>query len=234
MSDPAPDSETLEEFARSLSYGSRSDLSFKFMRSFDPQRIGDSVAAILNEVGGLFDTGDPAALVDLAIRLQAEAYQMRAVSERYRYDEGPFTKPSRPVADSEVVLLTSSGHFVSGDDPRPLGVSGMDQDEAEARIGEFLREAPTLSEIPVDTEAGRLVVRHGGYDVRGSAGDHNVSFPVDRLRELVDDGLIGGLHDTAYSFVGACAQTRLLRQTGPEWADRLAATGSDIILLVPV
>jgi D-proline reductase (dithiol) PrdB len=64
--------------------------------------------------------------------------------------------------------------------------------------------------------------------------DHNVSLPIDRMRELDADGVIGSLHPTAYSFVGACAQLPLLKKTGPEWADRLKATGSDVVLLVPV
>ena len=110
----------------------------------------------------------------------------------------------------------------------------MTQVEAEARISEFLMEAPTLSEISVSGTGDLLEVRHGGYDVRGSRADHNVSFPIDRLRELEEQGVIGSLHDTAYSFVGACAQTRLLKQTGPEWADCLESAGPDVVLLVPV
>ena len=110
----------------------------------------------------------------------------------------------------------------------------MTQAEAEARISEFVKEAPTLSKIPVSSPGDLLEVRHGGYDIRGSLSDHNVSFPIDRLRELDEQGVIGALHETAYSFVGACAQTRLIEQTGQEWADRLKSTGSDVVLLVPV
>ncbi|MEE8498111.1 MAG: glycine/sarcosine/betaine reductase selenoprotein B family protein [Acidimicrobiia bacterium] len=234
MTDPAPSTETLEEFAQSLSYGKRSDLSFKFLARLGGPRIGDSLAQMLEAIGALFDTGDPVDLIELATRLQAEGYQSRPLNERYRYDEGPFTRSERPVAESQVSLLTSSGHFATGDDPQPLGVRAMTQVEAEERIGEFLKEVPTLSEIATVSSADAIEVRHGGYDIRGSMADHNVSFPIDRLRELETDGVIGSLHETAYSFVGACAQTRLIKQNAPEWADRLKSTGSDVVLLIPV
>jgi hypothetical protein len=226
--------ESLEEFAQSLSYGKRSDLSFKFLPRFDDPTLGDALASVLREVGAVFDSGNPADLIDLAISLQVDGYQAGPLAERYRYDDGPFNRPERPVAESRVVLLTSSGHFAADDDPRPLGVESMTQIEAEERISEFLKEAPTLSEISASSTGDLLEVRHGGYDVRGSRADHNVSFPIDRLRELEEQGVIGNLHDTAYSFVGACAQTPLLKRTGPEWADRLKSTGSAVVLLVPV
>ena len=234
MTDPEPSTETLEEFAQSLSYGKRSDLSFKFLARLGGPRIGDSLAQMLDAIGALFDTGDPVDLIELATRLQAEGYQSRPLNERYRYTEGPFTQSGRPVAESRVALLTSSGHYATGDDPAPLGIESMTQQQAEEKIGDFLREAPTLSEIPVSSLADVIEVRHGGYDVRGSITDHNVSLPLGRLRELEQEGIIGSLHETAYSFVGACAQTRLINHTAPEWADRLKSTGSDVVLLIPV
>jgi hypothetical protein len=182
----------------------------------------------------VLDTGDPAALIDRVVELQSSAYRRRDVAERYRYPDAPFTAPRRPVSESTVGLLTSSGHFVDGDDPRPLGVDDMTQAEAEARIDDFLREAPVLSEIPFGVAPDEVVVRHGGYDVRGAARDHNVVLPLSPLASMRDIGEVGGLADHAYSFVGACAQTPLLKQTGPEWVERLTATGIDVLLLVPV
>jgi hypothetical protein len=234
VDEPESLAESLDEFAQSLSYGKRSDLTFKFLPRFAGTDVGDALASVLREVGALFDSGDPAALIDLTIDLQAAGYRSRPLNERYHYVDSPFTVPQRSVAESQVAVLTSSGHYAVGDDPRPLGVDSMSQEQAEERIGDFLKEAPVLSEVPVTAGRDELQVRHGGYDVRGSLADHNVSFPIDRLRELESDGVVGGLHDSAYSFVGACAQGRLIKEIGPQWADRLVEGGSDVALLVPV
>jgi glycine/betaine/sarcosine/D-proline reductase family selenoprotein B len=133
-----------------------------------------------------------------------------------------------------VALLTSSGHFDRDHDPEPLGVAGMTQQEAEARISEFLREKPDLSRIPVTADADELAVRHGGYDVTSAALDHNVAFPIDVLRDFEREGVIGELHREAFSFVGAAAQRRLINESGPEWAAMLRDAEVDVVLLVPL
>ena len=102
------------------------------------------------------------------------------------------------------------------------------------RISEFLKEEPTLSSIPIDTPKERLRVRHGGYDIRAAQADPNVVFPLERLLELERDGIIGELVPAAYSFVGACAQTPLLKQTGPRWVRMFQQQKIDAVLLVPV
>jgi len=77
-------------------------------------------------------------------------------------------------------------------------------------------------------------VRHGGYDVRAARTDPNIAFPVSRLRELHKEGIIGELFPTAYSFVGACSQMRLLKHTGPGWVELLQSHQIEALLLVPV
>ena len=70
---------------------------------------------------------------------------------------------------------------------------GMTQEEAAERIGDFLKEEPTLSLIPSYMGESKLRVRHGGYDIRSAETDPNVTFPLSRLRDLVADGVIGDL-----------------------------------------
>jgi hypothetical protein len=130
--------------------------------------------------------------------------------------------------------LTSSGHFLAGDDPNPLGVENMTQTEAELRISEFLRAVPQLSEIPIDTPEDSLRVRHGGYDISGALKDPNVNFPITRLREIQNDGMIGDLFPIAFSFVGACSQLQLMKRSGPEWVQKFKSLSIDGMILVPV
>jgi len=225
--------ERLEEFKASFSYGSRSDLNFKFLKYLPDEEVAEFFRRLLVLLGDAYDTGDVAPLVQLAYETQVAGYAAEGDDDRWRYDDRPFTALQRPLAEATVGLLTSSGHFVAGDDPEPFGVAAMSQAEAERRVDDFLRSAPTLSAIPRDTPAEELRVRHPGYDPRSTRRDPNVTFPRDRLLELAAAGRVGRVAETLFSFTGATAQGRL-RRLLPEWIDRLRATRIDALLLVPV
>jgi hypothetical protein len=226
--------ESLEEFRRSFFYGSRSDMSFKFLKSMSDEAATEFIRRLFREIGGAYDTGDVGPIVRLVYETEVAAYTPRPETEpRWRYDDRPFTPLRRPLRESKLGLLTSSGHFVAGDDPEPFGVKDMSQQEAEDRITDFLRAPPTLSAIPRDTPSANLAVRHGGYDVRSVRHDPNVTFPRDRLVEAEAAGRIGSLAATLYSFTGAAAQGRVKR-AADEWAATLHRDHVDAILLVPV
>jgi hypothetical protein len=223
--------ESFSEFKTSFSYGSRSDLSFKFLKSMPDDEAAEFLRRLLEEVGDAYDTGDVVSIIELAIEAQITGYRPTQPS-RWSYDDRPFTPLRKPLSESRVGLMTSSGHFVAGADPQPFGVTAMTQQEAEDRIGEFLKEAPTLSHIPRDTPGDELRVRHGGYDVRSALRDYNVSFPRDALLTVAADRG-ASVAETLYSFTGAAAQGRV-RKLAPEWAQQLHDDEIDVLLLVPV
>ena len=228
-------SETFEDFRRSFSYGSRSNLDFKFLKSLSDDEAAEFFRQLLDELGDAYDHGDVDRLIQLAIDWQIRGYAPReGVDRRWVYEDGPFAEPVKPLAESRVALFTSSGHFVTGDDPRPLAVEDMTQQEAEDRIDEFIKAAPTLSRIPVDTVRHDLRVRHGGYNISSAMADPGVTFPVAVLRELEAEEVIGELHRDAFSFPGATAQMRIIKESGPEWARMLGDEEVDLVLLVPV
>lgn len=228
-------SESLEDFKDSFSYGSRNDLSFKFLKKLDADRAGEAIRQILSAVGTSFDTGSTRELHDLVVSWQVAAYTPPADAPRsYVYDDTPWTSLRKPLAESRVGLLSSSGHFLAGDDPEPFGVPDMTQLEAVDRIGDFLKEAPVLSELPRDFDPSDLRVRHGGYDIRSAVLDHNVVLPRDALVAAADAGTIGSVADVLYSFPGATSQGRLHRNALGGWIDRFRAAKLDVLLLVPV
>jgi len=227
-------SESFEEFKSSFSYGSRSDLSFKFLKHLNDADAAEFFRRVLKEVGDTYDTGDVAGLIDIAYQAQIAGYAPDPDEPyHYTYDDRPFAPLRKPLSESRLGLITSSGHFALGDDPEPFGEKNMTQQEAHDRIGEFLREAAVLSAIPRDTPGSELVVRHGGYDTRSALRDSNVTFPRDRLVEFEESGRIGELAATLYSFPGATAQGRVKR-SAKEWAAQLATDEVDVLLLVPV
>lgn len=229
--------QTADELRRSFFYGARSNLNVKFLKDLDDAEFGDFLEELFAAASATADDGDADRVTDVLYRWQVQAYSGHLGDPAdfpHRHDDTPIATLSKPLSECRLALLTSSGHFVDGDDPEPLGVVGMTQAEAEARIGEFLREAPTLSAIPVGTPAEELCVRHGGYPVDSVAQDHQVALPLGHLAELADEGVIGELAPTAYSFVGAAAQARIRKSVGPAWAEQLADERVDAVLLVPV
>lgn len=89
--------------------------------------------------------------------------------------------------------------------------------------------------IPGDATATDLVMSHvsTNYDRTGWQQDWNVAFPLDRLRELANDGVIGSVADFHYSFMGATDPVRM-EDTARELAGLLKKDAVDAALLVPV
>lgn len=228
MSEP---SESFLDFKNSFSYGSRNDLNFKFLKGLSAEAAADFFQQLLWKLGDAYDSDDWSPVIEHVRAGQAANY---AGPTRWAYDDGPRTPLAKPLSAAKIALITSTGHFVEGNDPKPFGVDNMTQEEAVRRIDEFLKATPVLAEIPVDTPHERLRARHPGYDVRGALSDHNVALPTDHLRALAAEGVIGSLHPVAYSFVGACAQTPLIKRTAPRWVEMWKTAGIDGAVLVPV
>jgi D-proline reductase (dithiol) PrdB len=128
----------------------------------------------------------------------------------------PRTLPRRPLAEARVALISTAGAHLP-DDPRHDG--GADGDH-------------TYRAIPAD--AAEVALHHGGYDTKRARLDPNVVFPLSLLRELAEDGVIGEVAPTAYSFMGYIPHTApLLHETGPEVARALIGDAVDLALLVP-
>src|SRR5918995_2434431 len=132
-------------------------------------------------------------------------------------DGAPFAPLRRPLATCRVAIVTTAGLHRRGD--RPFGPG-----EQTSRL------------IPADTPTADIVQSHTslGFDRVAIMRDVNVSFPIDRIRELVARGVLGGLAPSSYSFMGAQRDlARIEGETGPEVGRRLWEEGVDVALLTP-
>lgn len=231
MSEKNSSRETFEEFRKSFFYGSRSDLSFKFLDHLTDEQASELIQKLFRHVITAIDTGETEPLKQAMLEGQSVA---NSQPSGFIYNKGPFTSFTKDPAGAKLTMLTSSGHFPEDRDPEPFGTKGMSQEEAEKRIFDFIKEKPVLTEIPFSLAPDKLRVRHGGYDIRATLQDHNVTFPWQRVKELLEEGVIGELTDCAYSFVGACSQKRLMKEVIPEWVRLMKNNGVDGVLLVPV
>lgn len=121
-----------------------------------------------------------------------------------------------PLAQRRVAIVTTAGLHLRGDRP-------FDSGAADYRV------------IPGDAPAADLVMSHVSvnFDRTGFQEDINVVFPLDRLRELADEGVIGSVAGIHYSFMGA-TQMRALEAKAREMAGLLRQDRVDAVLLSPV
>lgn len=135
----------------------------------------------------------------------------------FEYDDAPFAPLSKPLSRATVALVTTAGLHTRGDRPFSAG-------EQNYRV------------IPSDTPARDILQTHTsiGFDRTPFYRDINVTFPLDRLRELVDRGIVGGVSRNYYSFMGAQTNPKqILEETGPSVARLLLEEGVDAAFLTP-
>ncbi len=221
---------SFSEFKKSFAYGSRNNLSFKFLANFSDDEAANFIENLMKLVASSLNEDNYNEIIKHIVNGQAKAYQGDA---KFTYAQGPFCKMREDLSVSKIGLLTSTGHFVSGDDPNPFDVKEFTQNDAVARISDFLREKPSLSIIPKETRKQDLSVRHGGYDITGAKLDPNVAFPIDVLKSLEKQGYIKLLCNELYSFVGACAQKALINEVNKNWLPKIVKHDLDGIVLVP-
>lgn len=150
---------------------------------------------------------------------------LRALLTAYpwrRLDPVPVAPLRKPLRECTVALVTTAGLVPHGEPPFDARVRGGD---VSYRV------------IPADTPVAQLGEYHrsSSFDHSGIERDRNLALPLDRLRELVAEGAVGGIAPRHLSFMGSItAPGRLVRDTAPRAADLLAADGVDAVLLLPV
>ena len=138
------------------------------------------------------------------------------------FEEDPWTPLQKDLSQSRVALITTAGLHLRGDKPFVSDFKGGD---------------PSYRVIPSDSVASDILQSHVsiGFDHTAFYKDINIAFPIDRLREMVERGVIGSVAPNYYSFMGALRDMRrVVDTTGPEVARRLKDEGVHLVLLTPV
>ena len=138
------------------------------------------------------------------------------------HDDTPWTPMRKPLSDSRVALVTSAGLHLRGDKPFITDLSGGG--DHSYRV------------LPRRTPVADIIQSHVsiGFDHASIYRDINVTYPIDRLEELKEQGVIGSLADNYYSFMGALRDSsRVYNETGPEVARMMLDEGVEVVLLTP-
>jgi D-proline reductase (dithiol) PrdB len=123
----------------------------------------------------------------------------------------------KPLAESKIAIISTAGLHRRTEEPFQVGA-------VDYRL------------IPGDIDFADVVMSHvsTNFDRSAFQRDPNIWFPLDRLREMADDGEIGGVSNWHYAFMGAQPNHQALKDAGEEVGRLLAADEVDIALLVPV
>ncbi len=126
----------------------------------------------------------------------------------------PYTPRSRELKETVFALVTTAGVHLR--DQEPFDLDG----DNSWRL------------IAGDVDARQLMVTHEHYDHRDADRDINVVFPIDRLRELAAEGIIGGVSDKHLGFMGYTQQFRdLYERAAPEMAKIISRSQADGVVL---
>jgi D-proline reductase (dithiol) PrdB len=132
-----------------------------------------------------------------------------------RFETTPFVA-GPPLAQRRIAMISSAALIKRGDVPFHFGST------------DYLA-------IPADRPAADIMISHVSinFDRSGFQRDINTVYPIDRLRELAAEGVIGGMADTHYTIMGSSDPVGM-SETADQIAGQLRQERIDSILLSPV
>ena len=131
------------------------------------------------------------------------------------FDTHPFVA-GPPLAQRRIAIISSAALIRRGDKPFPFG-------SAECRF------------LPASLPAADILMSHVSinFDRSGFQRDLNVVYPIDRLRDLARDGVIGGIAETNFTVMGSTDPVGMAA-TADQIAGQLRQERIDSLLLSPV
>ena len=147
------------------------------------------------------------------------------VNERYpgsmitKHDFVPLAPLKKPLSESRLTFVSSAG-------VQPKGTIPFD---VVHPVGDY-----SFRRVPSDLTPADLEIHQIKYPTHNAHRDLNVIFPIERLQELVTEGVIGGLTPNFFSFIGYNMDPeRLEAKLAEEIAKAVVADEADVALLCP-
>jgi glycine reductase len=134
------------------------------------------------------------------------------------FDRVPPNPPIEDMSKATVALVTSGGIVPKGN-PDHIEASSA------SKYGEYSLEG--METISAETHE----TAHGGYDPTYTNDDPNRALPVDAMRELEREGVIGKFHEVFYSTVGNGTSVANASRFGSEIAQKLKDHNVDAVIV---
>lgn len=127
--------------------------------------------------------------------------------------------PGKPLAQSTVALIGTGGFHLKNQPPfdvdNPFG-------DASFRL------------IPACSDPADIAISHTHYDHSEADHDINCMFPITRLWELKEQGVIGDVAENFYGLNGFIPNpARLISETAPQILSQLKKDSAEVVLLTP-
>ncbi len=107
--------------------------------------------------------------------------------EPLAFDSIPWAAFNKPLSEAKISMVTTAGVHLKSDEPFDMVDTSGD---------------PTFRIVPTDASRETMMITHNYYDHTDADRDINIVFPVDRLKELANEGVIGSVSDRLFSFMG--------------------------------
>jgi D-proline reductase (dithiol) PrdB len=136
----------------------------------------------------------------------------------------PWTPLRKSLRESTFSLMTAAGISMKTDPP-----FDVEREKREPLWGD-----PTCRKIPRNATEADIDVNHLHINTDYIKEDMNVMFPLRRFAEFEEEGIIGRLAPTCYSYYGYQHDpTELLKKAMPEVASKMREEGVEAVLLTP-
>ncbi len=136
----------------------------------------------------------------------------------------PWTPLDKSISEATFTLMTSAGISMKSDPP-----FDMEGEKAEPAWGD-----PSYRQIPKTATENDIEVNHLHVNTAFIKQDINVMLPLARFQEFEQEGLIGKLAPTCYSYYGyQMDPTALLTETMPQVTERMRQENVEAVLLTP-
>jgi D-proline reductase (dithiol) PrdB len=136
----------------------------------------------------------------------------------------PWTPLKKPISETTFTLMTSAGISMKTDPP-----FDVEREKHEPAWGD-----PSSRQIPASAAEKDIEVNHLHINTDYIKQDLNVILPLKRFKEFENEGIVGRLAPTCYSYYGFQPNpTELLTLTMPKVANQMQAENVEAVLLTP-
>ncbi len=154
----------------------------------------------------------------LLAKLHAQPYQSEV--QKQKFEDVPPPAPIKDLGSCEIALVSDGGLVPKGNPDRLRGRGNLVWATYEVK-----------SFFPEEYPSTDYEIAHTGYYTDEILENTNRLVPVDVLRNLEEEGIIGKLHHTFYSTSGNVTSSKRCSEIGEEIAEQLENKNVDAVML---